>query len=135
MIYPTMFLSCESYQNLPLVTKVLNSKNIPYKLPVFLGNMSIQDCTVYEISEMADEPVLVPFNGYEIMCGKPWIDIESDYINQSEGQHIYKVSMINKYSQDVFDLFFSYIVQNDNPDKPYIYMKRNGDNSEGNNCK
>ena len=53
-----------------------------------------------------------------------WIDISVSNINTEVGYHLYRITMQDKSFNDLFILYFSYIIQDDNPEKSYIYMDR-----------
>lgn len=55
---------------------------------------------------------------------RPWIEIESKVLDTKPGLHIYMLKWINKVTLDVHLQYFSYSIQTDNPEKPYIYMDR-----------
>lgn len=54
----------------------------------------------------------------------PWIDIPVDCLCLCVGLHTYTLEFINLITGDTFYQYFNYTIQNDNPCKPYIYMKR-----------
>ena len=53
----------------------------------------------------------------------PWIDIPLSAFGTAPGKQTYSLKFKNSQDQHYL-LYFSVIIQNDNPDKPYIYMKR-----------
>lgn len=55
---------------------------------------------------------------------RPWIEIESRVLNTKPGLHIYMLKWINKITLDTHLQYFSYSIQTDKPEKPYIYMDR-----------
>jgi hypothetical protein len=62
---------------------------------------------------------------------RPWIDIKSTALNMDVGHHVYKLHFRQKYTNVLSNLFFAYTIQNDNPEKPYIYMNREIETEEG----
>lgn len=54
----------------------------------------------------------------------PWIDIPVDCLDLSLGLHTYTIELVNALTNDTFYQYFNYTIQEDNPDKPYIYMNR-----------
>jgi hypothetical protein len=54
----------------------------------------------------------------------PWIDIKSVAMNQNPGYHMYQFTFFNTVIQQKVYLYMFYFMQLSDPDKPYIYMKR-----------
>ena len=54
----------------------------------------------------------------------PWIDIASTEINQNPGYHMYQFTFFNTVIQQKVYLYMAYFMQLSDPEKPYIYMKR-----------
>ncbi len=57
----------------------------------------------------------------------PWIDIDTSALNQEIGSHMYQFIFRNKRFGETMYMYLYYVMQNDNPEKSYIYMER--DNS------
>ena len=55
---------------------------------------------------------------------RPWVDISVDCLEKSIGLHTYVLEFINPDTGDTFYQYFNYTIQDDDPDKPYIYMER-----------
>lgn len=72
----------------------------------------------YTLPDETNEPE------FECMCNRPWLKIKFNTLNTDIGMHIYRISLFNNYTEDSGSLYFSYQIQNSNPDKPYIYMNR-----------
>jgi len=53
-----------------------------------------------------------------------WLKFETDFINKEIGMHSYKITFVNRVTDVLLSLWFAYHIQSDNPDKPYVYMKR-----------
>ena len=48
------------------------------------------------------------------------------YLNLKSGKHTYRLMFVERYTDTDFSLYFSYIIQDDSPEKPYVYMKEDG---------
>jgi len=57
--------------------------------------------------------------------GGPWYRIISLSLDTRPGHHIYRMHMVNKHTDDVVSVYFAYILQDDEPHKPYMYMDKN----------
>ena len=54
----------------------------------------------------------------------PWVDVSVSNLNLAAGLHTYTLEFINAATGDSFYQYFNYVIQDDNPEKPYIYMSR-----------
>lgn len=54
----------------------------------------------------------------------PWIDVQTDAMDQSIGTHTYTFKFRNNLVGSEVNLFAAYIIRFNDPDKPYIYMDR-----------
>ena len=70
-----------------------------------------------------DKIIYVPIEslGKPVM-NTPWIDIGIKHLNVDAGMHTYRLRFIR--NDDCVNLYVSYTIQDDNPEKPYIYMNR-----------
>lgn len=53
-----------------------------------------------------------------------WLKIDSTLFDTSIGLHFYRFDFHNPTTDEVIPLYFAYSLQNDDPEKPYIYMDR-----------
>ena len=71
----------------------------------------------------------IDFEDYvEQIIYKPWVDFKKSVLDTSIGQHTYRMDFLKKGFNIGATCWFSYIIQDNNPEKPYVYMKR--DDSE-----
>ena len=61
---------------------------------------------------------------------KPWIDIQSSILDVTAGQHTYRMTFSRLGDKLSATCWFSYIIQDNDPEKPYIYMDRGEDKGE-----
>lgn len=118
-------LEADYYDNIPLHTKVINISTWEYDLWVHFPEEISNACELFQLDEVI--PSKKECNWLHFIDrepGRPWLKIISGILNKSAGQHIYKLSFIDRDTHDIVAVYFSYIVQDDNPDKPYIYMRR-----------
>ena len=80
--------------------------------------------TIYQVDKFVDGVYeLCNFSGFIDRDGlHPWISFLSGFLDKSVGQHIYRLSLVNTATHDICALYFSYIMQTENVDKPYVYM-------------
>ena len=124
MRIPLFSLNACSFNELQHHTKIFNISTIEYFLWIRLPIHQIRDCELFQVDECQPKKrELCWLNFIERDHQKPWLRITFGILSKDVGMHIYKLSFINKYTNDVVPVYFSYIIQNDNPEKSYIYMR------------
>lgn len=135
MEYPVLKIESSTYHELPINTTVLGKEQLEYYTWIHLPHDLSRDFALVQIDNIDDSlPKEVKRAFINRKPGKPWIRIRTGALNQSIGLHRYKITLVNKTSDDVVSLYFAYIMQDNNPDKPYIYMRKEG-KDESNFCK
>lgn len=118
---PVQVLEACVYRDVNLHTPVINLHTLEYDTWVHLPSYA-RGCRLFQIDEfLPDGGEVIDFSSVEQELGKPWIRITYGLLNISEGQHVYRLHFIDR-NDAVFSLYVSYIIQNDDPDKPYVYM-------------
>lgn len=118
-------------------TPLWNLHEVEDVLYVRLPCELLSDYTFVSILEISPDPKYTDeddtslVGGITFPEGHPWLDIESTVLNLEVGEHIYKLTYKNDYTNDIAPLYFAYIIQNDDPEKPYVYMDRSGECSCG----
>lgn len=79
---------------------------------------------VCEVTESLESTEVDP-HIYTRDCCRPWIKFQFDQLNRAPGKHTYRIRLVEIYSGDIYCLYFSYIYQENDPEKPYIYMDKN----------
>lgn len=117
-----------SYDDLSSNRRVINKSCISKILHVELPTEIVSHGYILdEISCIDDSSSIEYLNTQSLgkpVLNHPWIDIGIGNINIDSGAHTYRIQFLNSKDNDIIFLYFSYIVQDDNPDKPYIYMNR-----------
>lgn len=123
MKVPIFSLECDTldkYQK-PVIHKYDKQYYTYVHIPHYLNS----NYNIFQLLCMAPKRIEIKLNPYtDREPNKPWIRIISDILDWDIGLHIYQLSLVNKYSNDVVSVYFGYIVQDDDPEKPYIYMNR-----------
>lgn len=121
-------LNACSYEDIPSNTPVINKANFDYFLWIHIPEEIARCYAFYQLDEMAPEHKKVPHIGFiERDCNRPWLKITSSVLGSTVGKHLYKLCFVNQITNDLISLFFSYTIQDDNPDKPYVYMNKEDD--------
>ena len=120
-----MVLEACRYDDLAKHSKVFNLAAIEYHLWIYLNPEDVRDCyflKATEIGENADNVNIYPDTFVrESQC---WIRANTGYIGTETGKHTIKLWFVNRYTDVDFSLYVSYYIQNDNPEKSYVYMKQ-----------
>lgn len=121
------------YNKLNEVVRVFNKTEIDYYLWVQLPSELVVDAQLYDVHQVEPEDKEVDWiHAVDRNCSRPWLRIVSRILDDSVGLHVYKLSFINKHTDDVFQLYFGYSIQDDSPYKPYDYMTN--ERSHANEC-
>lgn len=128
-IFTTVIQSCRLPQ-LPLNTVIYNSKDVSEIICIKLPPEMPRDMNLAEIynlnsSEDVDFTDYVTRNEY-----RPWVDIQSSILDLTAGQHVYRMTFAKTDCKLKATCWFSYIIQDNNPEKPYIYMDRSEDSGD-----
>lgn len=126
-----MILNACSYNDLAKNSKVFNTSEIEYHLWIYMNPEDVREASfleAYEVSpEIHDSDVHTSIFERESTC---WIRAVTRSLNLNPGKHTYKLKMVNKFTDTDFSLYVSYYIQDDNPDKPYVYMNKEESDSE-----
>lgn len=128
--YTTIIQSC-NLDNISYNTSVFNIANFSDVICVKLPNDLPRTGTLIEIYNL-DNNKIIEFEDYVYQLPhRPWVDIKQALLDTSIGQHTYrlKFSLPDTYLEA--SCWFSYIIQDNYPETPYIYMDRNeGDDGD-----
>ena len=134
MKYPTTKLEACFYTQLPTYTPVFNLSTIEYFTWIHLPISCIERCgSLFEVAEVNSSSDATAIDMTR-EGNKPWLKVRSSTLNLAPGQHIYKLSFVDVHTDDVFSLYISYIIQDDNPERPYIYMRRDDADTSCSDC-
>lgn len=121
----TILQSCE-YKDLAKNCKVFNLSTLNYHLWIYLNPEMVRDTyfnKAFEIGPDADNSKIFPDT---FIREGIWIRVNMQYLNLKPGKHTIQLDFVDRYTDDDFSLYVSYIIQDDNPEKPYVYMKEDG---------
>lgn len=125
MEYPVCKINACRYNEISCNTPVINKNSLDSYIWIRVPSEISREFVLFQVDELV--PEYKEFSFFHVIdkeCNKPWFKITSEYLNLDPGQHVYKMSFVNRITNDTCSLYFSYIIQDDSPDKPYIYMKR-----------
>ena len=74
----------------------------------------------------------IDFEDYvEQIMYRPWVDFKKSVLDTSIGQHVYRMDFMKAGFNIGASCWFSYIIQDNNPEKPYVYMNREDPDPSG----
>lgn len=114
------------YDDIAKYCKVFNINEIEYHVWIYLSPDDARNCVFLDAKEISPDPKFDPrfpltMFKRESEC---WIRVVRDDLNLNPGKHTYKLSMVDRFTDTDFSLYISYYVQTDDPEKPYVYMKK-----------
>lgn len=126
----TTVIQSSQLSEIPLNTKIYNSKDfseiVCIKLPPQMPR-SMELSEIYNLDTQEDIDFIDQVTRDE---HRPWIDISSTILDLNPGQHVYRMTFRNPLRKLGATCWFSYIIQENNPEKPYIYMNRDEDSGD-----
>lgn len=125
--YPVCKLKAEAEIGVP---KILNKQRLEEFIWISIPTLIARTCYLYDVQEVCPKYRAIEnyVEIFEIRDKYPWIKVKSSGLNQSIGTHVYALDYVNPSTNDTMSIYFAYIIQDDNPEKPYIYMNREDDN-------
>ena len=100
----------------------LNLATIGEKIYCRIPDEFVDDLEFISCGEVARADI--PAEHINVHPENPWIDITASAINQDIGPHMYQFKFRNKRFGEMMSLYLYYVMQNDDPEKSYIYMER-----------
>lgn len=122
---PVQSLEACTYDKLASNSKVFNLNTLEYFLWIHLPEDISRHYELFQVDQIAPN-ILELENFNQVIkreCRRPWLQVTFKSLDLSIGMHTYRLQLINKCTDDVVSLYFCYIIQNDNPEKPYVYME------------
>lgn len=122
-VLPTSQLHAVVNNEVGANTPVWNLLEVNYYVWVDIDPRRTRTAKLYQISEVDGKGGLKPIAMNAIHKSSPtWLRIYSQVLNMTEGYHKYRIDFVDTVTNSSFYLYFAYIIQNDNPEKPYVYM-------------
>ena len=129
----TQLNACE-YKDIVSNTPVFNKDQVDYFVWILVDADILRRCTLYQVDEITDKgprpanpAAIVP----DLNC---WLRGTFPLMNGEVGQHIYKLMFVEPATDTSFSLYISYIIQDKNANKPYIYMDRSDEDKRCCQC-
>lgn len=124
---PSCMLNACSESAIPLNTPVWNKCTLEYYVWVHVPHCASRDFELYEIHEIVKPKKEFDIQAYcTYDCIHPWYRIMSVGLNTDVGLHIYRMHLVNKFTDDTISLYFAYRIQETDPYEEYLYMNNTG---------
>lgn len=118
-----MSLNACTYKDLPSNSRVFNSKTLDYYMWIYLNPEDVRGCQFVKAEEItygsASQDFYPDTFSRESQC---WIRVTTHFIDTSIGNHIIRLYFVESVTGTEFSLYVSYYIQDDNPEKPYVYI-------------
>lgn len=117
-----MVLNACDYKHLNCNCCVINCNEVDVTVNVKLPQ-NLSDYRLYDLLDISSCIVkTVSFQGIDCTPKNIWIDIPWRNLSRIAGQHVYKLSFMHRKENKYITLYFAYIIQDNNPAKPFMYM-------------
>lgn len=126
----TTVIQSSKLSEIPLNTVVYNKADFSEVVCVKLPPEMPRDMELTEIYNLDSQEDLDFADQVTRDENRPWIDISSSILDTAIGQHTYRMTFAKEDRKLKATCWFSYIIQDNHPEKPYIYMKRDEDSGE-----
>lgn len=120
-----LVLELGDYSYVQTCVKIINTHTIPNKVVVKVPKLLSSNYVLYEVKQILPDTGEVDFSFcIEKKSGHPWMDIIPEFFDWTIGQHMYKFSFVNIYTNETCSAYLTYRSQQDNPERPYAYMDK-----------
>ena len=123
MNYPSFSIHAVLHKDMASASKVFNEEEIEYFLFIRIPDDLAEVYELYQVDEIRDKAEFVCHKDiWEHDPGRVWYRFKAKMLNMRTGYHVYRLSMVNTVTNDTCQLYISYVVQSNKPEKPYMYM-------------
>ena len=111
------------YDDLAKHTKVINLDAAEYYAWIQLDPDDVRNSYFFGVQEIgisANNSMI--FGDTFTRESECWIRMNMTHVARKPGKHTFKLSFVDRTTDDPFSLYCSFHLQVDNPEKPYVYM-------------
>lgn len=128
MIPYSLLTACE-YDTINIHTKIFNkdalSSGVWVNLPAYVSSLALSK--IIDISNQKYEEIAFDASTIIQDYPHPWVRIDTGILDLVSGMHIYKLVFESIPSNGTEEsVYIAYIIQDDNPETPYVYMPDRG---------
>lgn len=120
-------LTAAQHRDIAKYRKVFNLDELEYYMYVKLDPPLSNEYFLNSVEEKLEDGTLREIAHFRDVVQREsptWLKIKTDFMDKRIGLHVYKLTFADTVTNVVSSLWFSYRIQSDNPDKPYVYMER-----------
>ena len=124
MDYPVFWLMADTSRKTKYHVEVINKDTVPTDLWVRIPDYIAVAYDLYKVCYMKPTgPESTDWEEHvEHVSKTPWFKFESSIFDWDVGTHEYRLRFESPKNDDKLDLYFRYIIQDNHPSKPYLYM-------------
>lgn len=131
MRLPVVKLDACLYGELSANAIVFNRNELTDCIWVSLPEVINHSTVLYQVEEISPACSEIEFSDFiERDNGRPWLKVNVSKLNIDPGYHAYKLLFMEPGSHTTYAVYIAYIIQDDNPERPYIYINRSKEASE-----
>lgn len=102
--------------NSTIYNKKTLSEHMLIELPTLAKNFSLTGMTKMQPTEEEVSDIS------SIIQDNIWLKVPTELLDTTAGKKVYKIQLKHKSLDDTMSLYFGYNIQDDEPDKSYVYM-------------
>lgn len=121
---PVLQLHACEYKDIASNSPMWNKSALDYYVYIEIPHNITYSCSLYDFAEVTKEGLQYVPREAIVRDKQCWLRGTIPLLNLTAGLHIYKLMFVDSFTNAVFDLYIGYNIQDDNPDKPYVYMQR-----------
>lgn len=127
LTYPVFKVNAVEHKDLASASEVFSLSQFEYYLFVRIPEHIAKVYELYQVDEIVDKAEFVCHkNLWHHDRGRVWYKFHAGMLNKKPGLHVYRLSFVNPCCMNTIQLYMGYVVQDSNPDKPYVYMNKDG---------
>lgn len=121
-------LNAVPYSELAANSEIFNTVQLTPMLCVRIPTEVFKDCKLLGVynTDRPDDKDLNILSSCIVHKFNPWVDIDTCALCQKIGYHVYAMIFESCVTRCRVQLYFGYTIQSDEPDKPYVYMDKEG---------
>ena len=124
-MYPSYMVIACNHDDISKYNKIFNTNDIEYYLWIKLPDNLPSSYRIFDMNEVDSKcNTCIDMMYINHTAPSKMISVVSNVLNNSTGMHIYKLHVVDTVTENLHPLYISYTIQNDNVDKPYIYVNR-----------
>ena len=123
--YPSFRLDAVPHGFVAMASKLFSLQQVEKLLFIRIHPDIAKQFELLQVAEILDKAEYVTDSeAWMHEPGRIWYIFNTEYLDLNPGYHQYRLTFQNTFTKDICLLYFAYTIQDNDPDKPYIYMNR-----------